>query len=310
MTNTAVLAPDFEDQQFSAPVSERPPIALIINPRFGRTGILPYGFAITKKDAESCSFDLPENWEIVEHEWPSGDKEIVLMTLKPRLLILSSTPVYLKSRNEGFLSGKMREKNELIGEMRKFSDFWKNKNLYKTASWSYCYVLGQDNKPCHTAPIRISLGGASGASFNASWLQHQTKETNRGGFCCDMEKAYAQSRKQPYKPMGDLFHAHCIYEPTITDAVRGIAPNTANVAVVESYKPAIMSSLVTNGSELSEQIKLSRELVKDWRPSLKETATEDDGYSPKGKPNPNEFNAAVQSAGQNPEDDEFGYPPY
>jgi hypothetical protein len=120
-----------------------------------------------------------------------------------------------------------------------------------------------------------------------------------------MEKAYAQSRKQPYKPMGDLFHAHCIYEPTITDAVRGIAPNTANVAVVESYKPATMSSLVTNGSELSEQIKLSRELVKDWRPSLKETATEDEG-----KPNPNEFNAAVQSAGQNPEDDEFGYPPY
>jgi hypothetical protein len=66
-----------------------------------------------------------------------------------------------------------------------------------------------------------------------------------------------------------------------------------------------MSSLVTNGSELSEQIKLSRELVKDWRPSLKETATEDEG-----KPNPNGFNAAVQSAGQNPEDDEFGYPPY
>ena len=283
MVNTQV--PDFEDEQFSAPASERPPIAQIINPRFTKKGIAPYGFALTKKDAEACSFSVPDGWEFVEHEFASGSKETVLMTLKPRLLIIAKTPTYLKSREKGEIRGKIREKGELIGEMRNIPEYWQNKHLYKPASWSWCYVLNEENESCNSVPIRISLGGASGASFNASWLQYQTKELPRGGFCCEMEKIYAQSRNQDYKPMGELFHAHCVYEPIFEADERGTKPDTALVSVVNSYTPASMASLITNGSQLSEKIKLSRETVKDWKPQSKDAlneAEEDDGFS--GRP--------------------------
>jgi hypothetical protein len=296
MTN-AVLAPDFEDQQFSAPASDRPPFAQIINPRFTKKGIAPYGFALTKKNAEACSFSPPAEWELVEHEFASGDKEQVFMTLTPRMVIIAKTPLYLK----------LRETGEFLGEMREIPDYWDNKHLYKTISYSWCYVLDENSKLCNAVPLLISLGGASGASFNASWLQYQTKSVSRSGFCFDMEKVYAQSRKQDYKPMGELFHAHCIYEPTFEADERGTKPNTALVAIVASYKPANIGSLVVNGSELSEQIKVARESVKDWQPrkKAKPEASEDDGYSPKGSGITQHSSDYPFSYGT---DDEFDYP--
>jgi hypothetical protein len=300
MTKAAALAPDFEDQSFSAPASDRPPFAQIINPRFTKKGIAPYGFALTKKNAEACSFSPPAGWELVEHEFASGDKEQVFMTLTPRMVIIAKTPLYLK----------LRETGEFLGEMREIPDYWDNKHLYKTISYSWCYVLDENSKPCNAVPLLISLGGASGASFNASWLQYQTKSVSRSGFCFDMEKAYAQSRKQDYKPMGELFHAHCIYEPTFDADERGTKPNTALVAIVASYKPANIGSLVVNGSELSEQIKVARESVKDWQPrkKAKPEVVEDDGYSPKGSGiTQHSSDYPLSSYGT---DDEFGYPPY
>lgn len=295
MTNAIVTAPDFEDQSFSAPASERPPFAQIINPRFTKKGIAPYGFALTKKNADACSFAPSSGWELVDHKFASGENEALWMTLTPKLVIIAKTPLYLK----------MRETGEFLGEMRNIPDYWDNKHLYKTVSYCWCYVLDVANKPCNTIPLLISLSGASGASFNASWLQYQTKSVSRSGFCFDMEKIYAQSRKQDYKPMGELFHAHCIYEPKFETDERGTKPNTALVAVVASYKSASIDSLIVNGSGFSEQIKVARESVKDWQPRktavVQEVLPEDDGYSPI----PTRKNQVIDG-----EEDNFDYPPY
>lgn len=255
---TQAMALDFETQEFSAPTQERPPYVQIINPKFSKKGILPYGFALTKTNAEACSFSPPDGWDLVEHEFASKSVEQVYMTLSPKLVILARTPVYVLARKD----------KAFLGELKNIPDYWENKNNYITKNYAWCFVLDDKNKPCHTIPLLISSTGSSGASFNLAWLQYanQKKQQPRAGFCRDMEIVYAKARKQETKDMGELFHAHCIYQPIFEADERGIAPNTALVAAVSKYQPANIDRLIPNGSELSNLIKVSRESVKDWRP--------------------------------------------
>lgn len=257
---TQTMTPDFETEEFSAPVQERPPYAQIINPKFSKKGILPYGFALTKANAEACSFSPPEGWDLVEHEFASKSIEQVYMTLSPRLVILARTPVYVLARKD----------KAFLGELKNFPDYWENKNNYVTKNYAWCFVLDEKNQPCHTIPLLISSTGASGASFNLAWLQYANsqKQQPRGGFCRDMEVVYAKARKQEIKDMGELFHAHCIYQPQFEADERGVAPNTALIAAVVKYQPANIDLLIPNGSELSNLIKVSKESVKDWRPRV------------------------------------------
>lgn len=257
MTKTT---PDFENEEFSAPAQERPPYAQIINPKLSIKGILPYGFAVTKTNADACSFAPPNGWDLVEHEFASKSVEKVYMTLSPKLVILARTPVYVLTRKD----------KTYLGELKNITDYWENKNSYITKNYAWCFVLDDKNKPCHTIPLLISSTGSSGASFNLAWLQYANpkKQQPRGGFCRDMEVVYAKARKQEVKDMGELFHAHCIYQPIFEADERGTPPNTALVAAVVKYEPATIDSLIPNGSELSDLIKLSRESVKDWRPRV------------------------------------------
>lgn len=255
---TQIVTPDFETEEFSAPTQERPPYAQIINPKFSKKGILPYGFALTKTNAEACSFSPSDGWDLVEHEFASKSIEQVYMTLEPRLVILSRTPVYVLAR----------EGKTFLGELKSITDYWENKNNYITKNYAWCFILDDKNKPCHTIPLLISSTGSSGASFNLAWLQYANprKQQLRGGFCRDMEVLYAKARKQETKDMGELFHAHCIYQPIFEADERGTPPNTALVAAVSKYQPAAIDLLIPNGSDLSNLIKVSRESVKDWRP--------------------------------------------
>ena len=257
---TQTMTPDFETEEFSAPVQERPPYAQIINPKFSKKGILPYGFALTKANAEACSFVPSDGWDLVEHEFASKSVEQVYMTLSPRLVILARTPVYVLAR----------EGRTFLGELKNMPDYWENKNNYITKNYAWCFILDDKNKPCHTVPLLISSTGSSGASFNLAWLQYANpkKQQPRGGFCRDMEVLYAKARKQETKDMGELFHAHCIYQPIFEADERGTPPNTALVAAVSKYQPANIDLLIPNGSELSNLIKVSRESVKDWRPRV------------------------------------------
>lgn len=255
---TQVMALDFETEEFSAPIQERPPYAQIINPRFSKKGILPFGFALTKANAEACSFTPPDGWDLVEHEFASKSVESVYMTLSPKLVILARTPVYVLARE-----GKV-----FLGELKDIPDYWDKKKNYTTRNYAWCFILDGKNQPCHTVPLLISGTGASGASFNLAWLQYANpkKKQSRAGFCRDMEVVYAKARKQEVKDMGELFHAHCIYQPQFEADERGVAPDAALIAAVVKYQTANIDLLIPNGSELSNLIKVSRESVKDWRP--------------------------------------------
>ncbi len=261
MTQTMNTSVDFESQEFAPTSVSVQPYAQIINPKITKKGMKPYGFAITKANAELTSFS-PDEWDLIEHEFASKVVEQMYITLAPRLLIIHRLPVYIFSKKE----------SKIIGQLKDCPQFWDNRDDYKTKSYFWSIILDKANKPCHTTPLLISAGGASGASFGLGWLQNANpqKKILRSGFCADMEKAYADARKQPVKMMGDLFHAHCIYQPIFEADERGTPPNTALVSVVNQYLPASIDNLIPNGSELSDFIKISKESVKDWTPRIKE----------------------------------------
>jgi hypothetical protein len=274
--------PDFESEEFKSQKAPRPPVAQIINPRYEKGKSLPWGFAVTGSSAEDAGFTPPSGWKTHNYLFKSAKTpEKVHFCTEPKLLIIYRTPVYLKLRSTG----------EMIGEMRDHQkDFYANKNNYKVCSYAWGYVLDENNERANTNPFRISLTGASGASFNACWVQESTIGENarpRSGSCVDIEKLYHAARNQTYRPMGELFHAHCIYRPIFEIAERGSGSETAEVSVVEKYHPPILESLITD-PEFSTMIKITYESVKDWRPVNKAgvsqvSADEDDGYS--GRPN-------------------------
>lgn len=274
--------PDFESEEFKNQKAPRPPVAQIINPRYEKGKALPWGFAITGSSAEDGGFTPPAGWETHDYLFKSAKTpEKVHFCTEPRLLIIYRTPVYLKLRSTG----------EMVGEMRVHQkDFFANKNNYKVCSWAWAYVLDENNNRANTNPFRIALSGSSGASFNACWVQESTigeKARPRSGSCVDIEKLYHAARNQAYRPMGELFHAHCIYRPIFDIATRGSGSETAEVSVVEKYHPPTLDSLITD-PEFSTMIKITYESVKDWRPINKAGASEvpvdeDDGYS--GRPN-------------------------
>lgn len=274
--------PDFESEEFKNQKAPRPPVAQIINPRYEKGKSLPWGFAVTGSSAEDAGFTPPSGWETHNYLFKSAKTpEKVHFCTEPRLLIVYRTPVYLKLRSTG----------EMVGEMGVHKkEFFANKNNYKVCSWAWCYVLDEDNNRANTNPFRIALSGSSGASFNACWVQESTIGENarpRSGSCVDIEKLYHAARNQAYRPMGELFHAHCIYRPIFEIAERGSGSETAEVSVVEKYHPPTLESLVTD-PEFSTMIKITYESVKDWRPVNKAgvsevPADEDDGYS--GRPN-------------------------
>lgn len=262
--NTSV---DFESQEFAPTSISVQPYAQIINPKITKKGMMPYGFAITKANAELTSFSPPDEWDAVEHEFASKTVEQMYITLAPRLILIHRLPVYVFSKKE----------SKIIGQLKDCPQFWDNRDDYKTKSYFWSIILDKANKPCHTTPLLISAGGASGASFGLSWLQNANpqKKILRSGFCADMEKAYADARKQPVKIMGDLFHAHCIYQPIFEADERGTPPNTALVSVVNQYLPATIDNLIPNGSELSDFIKISKESIKEWTPRIKDVQPEE-----------------------------------
>ena len=245
---TATATIDFESSEFAPQVVERAPFAQIINPQVTRKGLAPFGFALTEENAKSTSFQLPEGWQLIDYEFKSGSVVPIYISKQPKLLIIASSVLYLKNAEK-----------QIIGEMQDFPN-WKQQGL-KICSYKWCYILNQKNQPCHTIPIQISLNGASGAIFSTSWLNYKP----RGGFCYDMEAAYAASKKQQPKPMGEAFHAHCVYEPVFEADERGKKPDTALVSVVSNYKPATMNQLISD-KYLSEQIMVARESLATWKP--------------------------------------------
>jgi len=230
----------FESQEF-APTTGGAPFAQIFNPDDNGGA---WGFALTEKNAIAGGVAVPGTWEKVDREFRSGDVETIYVTKKPRLLILGGSALIMRDRTTRT-------------PIAKFDFKTYNKTQHSLYRRVWCYIINQEGNFCHLDPLAISIGGASGASFMSTWF----KAKPRSGFVDEMESLYAAAVKKPKSSKGELFHAHCIYEPILNLEKRGVPPTASKVTITSGYNKPTLQNLVTEESQRAV-IKDSFQLVK------------------------------------------------
>jgi hypothetical protein len=229
----------FESPEF-APTQSASPFAQILNPKLGGA----VGFAVTEKNAIAAGLSLPSTWEKTTHEFGSGDEETVYVTKTPRLLVLGGSALIMRDR-------------ETRKTISKFNNFTYNKTEHSLYRRMWCYILNESNGFCHAEPLAIAIGGASGASFMSTWLTIKP----RGGFIDKMEALYAAATNKPKANKGELFHAHCVYEPILEVQSRGVQ-KTSKVTVTTGFKePSIEKNLLID-DDAREFIAIAHKQVK------------------------------------------------
>ncbi|MEM7554701.1 MAG: DUF5895 domain-containing protein [Cyanobacteria bacterium P01_A01_bin.84] len=282
---------DFEDEKFNALPSQVIPWCQMINPRYGQDGIQSHGLAIKLENARAVGFVPDANWQQVDYEFSSGI-ETVLITTKPRVVIVRRGPLSVKDRETGVKLGTLK---------KNYDAFLADKLKFKTFTRYLIFLVGEDKKFLHELPLQMTLHGAAGASFSKSYCDYQQGRAV-GGFTAELEQAYAAFRKQPWMPKGPLFHAHGIFCPIIECEERGIATNTVLVASTVDYIHPTLSTLtqhlIASDSKESEKIATTFEEYKEF------------AKEPEKQEVPKVPVAAVSSSYVYPEEDDFGYPPY
>lgn len=235
-TTTPSTVIDFSSPEFQYEGASSTPFCQILNPK-GRSD---FGFCITQKNIEQSNFEPPSDWEKSSFKFGKANEEEVYLTKTPRLLILGASRLFMRDR--------MDTRSAQLFKSEKYNRI--NHVLYKRA---WCFILDKDNRLCHQEPLALPLSGAAGTSFSCAWL---TNKPDRSGFIKEMEELYAQTRGIPYKMMGVLFHAHCVYEPIIELKERG-SDKVSEVSVVERYKKITIANNLITDTKFSDLIKLS-----------------------------------------------------
>ncbi len=256
---------DFEDEKFQAPPSEVLPWCQMINPLPGADGLTSYGLAIKLDNAEAIGFTPDENWQEVHHEFSTGEVEPLYISTTPRLVIVRRGAICLKNR----------ETNAIIGRlMDHYDEFIADRLKFKTFTRHLIFFVGRDKKFLHKLPLRLSISGVAGASFNNCYRMVKAGQAI-GGFTVELEKAYAEFRQQPFVPKGPLFHAHGIFCPLIQPETRGIGANTALVATTVDYEHPMGANfqdyIIASNSEESSIIQETFEQYEDFGQDIPKT---------------------------------------
>ncbi|HIK09895.1 MAG TPA: hypothetical protein IGS52_06465 [Oscillatoriaceae cyanobacterium M33_DOE_052] len=218
---------DFEDEKFKAPPSQVLPWCHMINPqREAGKGANNFGLAIKQDNANAVGFVPDENWQLVEHQFSTGEVETIFITTSPRLVLVRRGAVYLKYRDTGLTLGRLGDH---------YDTFMADKLRFKTFTRHLIFFLGQDKKLLHSSPLRLSLSGAAGASFGKAYVDYKAGQATNG-FTVELEKAYADYCGKRYAPKGPLFHAHGIFCPRLEAREAGMGLNTAVVAATVDYE--------------------------------------------------------------------------
>ncbi len=284
---------DFEDDKFNAPPSQVIPWCQIINPRYDDSELQPHGLAITLDNARAVGFTPNADWQQVEYVFSTGEIQKLYVNKAPRLVIVRRGPLSLKNRETG----------EKVGTFKQNYDaFVADKLKFKTYTRHLIFLVDENKKFLHRAPLQLTVNGASGASFSKAYYDFNKQNRELTGFVGELEKAYADYRKQPVSAKGALFHAHGIFCPIIEPEERGNAENTALVAATVDYghptvdtltqyliaSDAQESAIITQVFE--EHKEFGKEQIKVEMPKM--------------------VAAGVSSSYTYPEEDEFDYPPY
>lgn len=248
---------DFEDEKFKAPPSNVLPWCQLINPQLSADGLKPYGLAVKIDQAKASGFTPDANWQPIDYEFSTGAIESLLITTTPRLLVVRRGPVCVKNRATGEILGTL---------MDRYEEFKADRLKFKTFTRYLVFLVGQDKSLLHQNPLRLTLSGAAAASFGNSYRSRRDGVAQ--GFTAELEQAYADFRKQPYAPKGQLFHAHGIFCPFLEAVEKGAGSNTAWVADTTDYEHPTASNLadymIPSSSEESETICSTFEDYKDF----------------------------------------------
>jgi len=292
---------DFEGDDYAGGDEYRP-FAQMVNPKINNRlrQLGAFGIAVTAKQAVKNGFSPTEEqgWIMTEHKF-STEEELIIVTTRPRIVIIRRSPIGIKSRETGKV---MPEKT--------MEDYLADKLKYKTFTKYLVLFIDQNCVPLHdpNKPFAMTLNGAAGASFGQNYFK---SGQNPSGFRFDLETAYAQHRdsKAERSPMNDLFHAHGVFCPHIESEEKGVGSNTALVSTTVGYdKPTprnISKFLINPKSELGQVIK---EIY---------TSNPDFGViKPKESPvyfansEPRDFRSLEAEVMPDVDDYEYGEPPY
>ena len=287
---------DFEDEKFQAPPSQVLPWCQMINPRPTVDGVTAYGLAVKLDNAKVVGFTPDEDWQPVDHEFSTGEVETLLITTRPRLVILRRSPVFIKYRDTGVFLGRMSDH---------YDTFMADKLKFKTFTRYLIFLVGKDKQFLHQTPLRLSLSGAASASFGQAYRQVRDSQAV-GGFTVELEQAYADFRRQALERKGPLFHAHGIFCPHIEVEEAGSGENTALIASTVDYEHPtganfIDYAIASNSPEAS-LISETFEEYKDFGQDLPKT-------DPSKMPMPPVPTGYTFSAAEYDDDSDFN-PPY
>ncbi|MCC0176559.1 hypothetical protein I4641_06150 [Waterburya agarophytonicola K14] len=209
-----------------------------------------YGIAITPSNAELANFELIDSWKPIEHEFSDGTNEILLVTNKPRLLILNRSLPLMSNEVETIAYNK-----------EKFQE-----GEYKAFSYVVVWFLNDHNKPLSELPFRLKCSGYAGLTF----LKNYSYYNNPSSFCKKFLQVYKSLTGDRAVDKNEVFYAHGVYQVNLTrqKATSTINGQSSFAVMTDSFleptKSNFSSLIIKNGSELSNKIKGFIESTESW----------------------------------------------
>jgi len=158
------------------------------------------GFFISLENLIAAEWKELESIEVHTTTWSTGNETDGILIQKPRLIVLHQTPLLMFERQTGLLIGTYNARTYLS---QKSALILKTKYLV--------YFVDSSNSLLHELPLQLTMKGSAGASFG----EHLR------GFRAELERAFAQTYKQPLKRKGEKFHALGAFQITTEPQLKG-----------------------------------------------------------------------------------------
>ena len=209
-----------------------------------------YGIAITSNNAEIANVKSTDGWQSIDHEFSDGTEDTLLITDKPKILVIN--------RSQPMLSNDV--------ETIPYSKDKFNTGNYKAFSYLVVWFLDDNNQPISELPFRLKCSGYAGLTF----LKNYSYYNNPDSFCKKFLAAYKILTNDRAVDKNDVFYAHAIYQPTL---VRKKATSSQNgqssfAVMTDSFiEPTVnnfASLIIKNGSSVSNKIKEFMQSTQSW----------------------------------------------
>ncbi len=207
-------------------------------------------FAEANRRSEGTSADSSPRWQLIEHEFSDGTNETLLVTNRPRVLILNRSIPLMSNEFETIPYDKEKF---ILGE-------------YKAFSYVVVWFLDNNNKPLSELPFRLKCSGYAGLTF----LKNYSYYNNASSFCKKFLHVYKSLTKDRAVDKNDIFYAHGVYQPMLTrkKATSSINGQSSFAVMTNSFleptEANFPSLIIKNGSEVSNKIKEFIQTTKPW----------------------------------------------